>query len=201
MNMAAARAESDFTTARKAMIDSQLRVSGVNDEPVLAALSDVPRENHVPESLHAFAYIDRAVALGDGHSLAAPLFYGRLLSEAQVARGDRVLVVDAGSGYLTALVRTLADTVETIDPAEAAAKSRKGGEFSLLLIDGAVEQVPASLAARLADGARVVTGMVSRGVTRLALGRKAGGEVALLPLAEMGIPVLSEFDAPKGWSF
>ena len=201
MNVAAARAEIDFTAARKAMIDSQLRVSGVNEEPVLAAMASVPREDHVPEAARAFAYIDRAVALGDGHFLAAPLFYGRLLGEAQVARDDRVLVVDAGSGYLPALARTLADTVESADPAEASAKNRKRGDFSLLLIDGAVEQVPASLAARLADGARVVTGMVSRGVTRLAYGRKVGGEVALLPLAEMGIPILAEFDIPKGWSF
>ena len=141
------------------------------------------------------------MALGDGHFLAAPLFYGRLLGEAQAARDDRALVVAAGSGYLTALARTLADTVESADPAEASAKNRKRGDFSLLLIDGAVEQVPASLAARLADGARVVTGMVSRGVTRLAYGRKVGGEVALLPLAEMGIPILAEFDIPKGWSF
>jgi protein-L-isoaspartate(D-aspartate) O-methyltransferase len=46
-----------------------------------------------------------------------------------------------------------------------------------------------------------VTGLVERGVTRLAIGRKAAGAVALLPLAEMGIPVLAEFAAPKRWSF
>ena len=39
------------------------------------------------------------------------------------------------------------------------------------------------------------------GVTRLAIGRKAAGQVALLPLAELGIPVLPEFAAPTGWSF
>ncbi len=49
--------------------------------------------------------------------------------------------------------------------------------------------------------ARVVTGLVVRGLTRLAAGRKAAGEVALVPLAEIGIPVLPEFAAPKGWSF
>jgi protein-L-isoaspartate(D-aspartate) O-methyltransferase len=40
-----------------------------------------------------------------------------------------------------------------------------------------------------------------RGVTRFAAGRKAAGEVALWPLAEMGIPVLPEFAVPKRWSF
>jgi protein-L-isoaspartate(D-aspartate) O-methyltransferase len=38
-------------------------------------------------------------------------------------------------------------------------------------------------------------------VTRLAIGRRSGDDVALLPLAEIGIPRLGEFDQPKGWSF
>ena len=69
------------------------------------------------------------------------------------------------------------------------------------VIDGAIETLPAALVTRLADGGRLVTGLIERGVTRLATGRKAAGEVALLPLAEIGIPVLPEFAAPKRWSF
>lgn len=201
MNVAAARAETDFPTARRAMIDCQLRVSGVSEEPVLAAMASVPRENYVPESARAYAYIDRAVPLANGRSIAAPLFYGRLLGEARISGQDKILVVDAGSGYLAALATALASSVEVVDPVEAVAKSRKRGDFTLLLIDGAVEELPAPLVARLGDGARVVTGLVSRGLTRLAVGRKAGGEIALLPLAEMGIPQLPEFAAAKGWSF
>ena len=73
--------------------------------------------------------------------------------------------------------------------------------MSLILVDGAIEQLPAGLAGRLGEGGRIVTGLVERGVTRLAVGRKVAGEVALLPLAEIGIPVLAEFAAPRRWSF
>lgn len=201
MNMAAVRAEQDSATARKAMIDCQLRVSGVNEEFVLNAMMRVAREDFVPAQVRALAYIDRAVPLGEGRFLAAPLFHGRMLSEARPTQADSVLVVDGGSGYLPELVRPLAGSVEVIDPAGAVAKIRKKGEFTLLLIDGAIEQLPDSLAARLAEGGRVVTGLVSRGVTRLAIGRKAAGRIALLPVIEMGVPVLPEFAAPKGWSF
>lgn len=187
--------------ARKAMIDSQLRVSGVNDEAVLAAMAKVAREDFVPQASRGVAYVDRAVPLGDGRFLAAPLVQGRMLAEAAPTRDDRVLVIDGGSGYLPALLRQITETVEAVDPASAAAASRKQGNFSLLLVDGAIEQFPASLANRLADGARVVTGLVERGVTRLATGRKVAGEVALMPLAEIGIPVLPEFNAPKSWKF
>lgn len=186
-------------TARRAMIDSQLRVSGVNDPAVLAAFEAVDREAFVPDALKGGAYIDRALPLGDGAMLAAPLVHGRMLTEAAPRPDEAVLVVSA-SGYLAALVSALGCAVTTVTPAEAAA-ARKGAQVSLLLIDGAIEQLPAGLAARLADGGRVVTGTVERGVTRLAAGTKVGGAVALLPLADMGIPVLAEFAAPRTWSF
>jgi protein-L-isoaspartate(D-aspartate) O-methyltransferase len=94
----------------------------------------------------------------------------------------------------------LAGSLDVVDPAQAA-KKRNGGAYSLVVIDGAIEALPKALAAQLADGGRIVTGLVERGVTRLATGRKAAGAVTLLPVAEIGIPVLSEFAAPKRWRF
>ena len=189
----------DSSAARKAMIDSQLRPSGVNDEWLLAAMGCVPREDFVPAGARGHAYIDRAVPLGDGHALPAPLFHGRMLSEAAPRRDDRILVVSCGSDYLAALLRTLDGNVTVVSAADAAAGVK--GTFSLILIDGAIEQLPAALAAALDEGGRIVTGMTQRGVTRLTSGRKIGGAVALVPLADMGIPVLAEFAAPKSWSF
>ncbi len=196
----AAPSITDFAAARRAMIDSQLRTSGVNEPWVLARMAAVPREDFVLPATRAVAYIDRAVPLADGRMLAAPLVHARMLAEARPTAADRVLVVDGGSGYLPALLEGLAQSVAVISP-EDAIKGARSGDFTLLLIDGAIEQIPATLAKRLVDGARVVTGMSDSGVTRLAVGRKSGDGVALLPLAEMGIPHLPAFDKPKAWSF
>jgi protein-L-isoaspartate(D-aspartate) O-methyltransferase len=186
--------------ARKAMIDSQLRTSGVNAESVLRRMSEVARERFVPPTAQGYAYIDRAIALGDGRYLAAPVVQGMMLQEAKPTGSDKVLLVDGGSGYVAELLRPLVGSLEVLAPGDAAGKSRKG-DFTLLMIDGAIEQLPDALAARLADAARVVTGLIDNGITRLAIGRKATGTVSLLPLAELGIPVLPEFAAPKRWSF
>lgn len=196
----AARPAPDFDAARRAMVDSQLRTSGVTEPWVLSRMTAVPREDFVAAQLRESAYIDRALPVDGGGMLAAPLFYGRLLSEGKPTADDRVLVVDGGSGYLPALLQGLCAKVDAI-PAEGAAGSRKKGDYTLLLVDGAAEELPASLAARLSDDARVVTGTVTNGVTRLAIGRKTAGAIALLPLAEMGIPRLAAFDKPKVWSF
>ena len=195
----------DYSAARRAMIDSQLRVSGVNHERVLAAMAKVAREDHVPAEARGHAYIDRAIPMDGGGALPAPLVQGLMLSEALPAAGDRVLVVSSGSTYLAALVEAMGALVDSIDAADAGAAKRgvkRGGQpYDLLLIDGAIEQLPAELAAAVAEGGQVVTGLVLRGVTRLASGRKLGGAVQLLPLAEVGIPVLGQFARAKSWSF
>jgi len=185
--------------ARRAMIDSQLRTSGVNEPWVLAAMANVAREDFVPPEMRAAAYIDRAVPLGNGRFLAAPLVQGRMLGEAEPTKQDATLLVGDGNGYLAALLRPLVGSLDVVDPADA--KTEKSGAYSLIVIDGAIEELPAALAAQLSEGGRVVTGLVVRGVTRLATGRKTAGQVALLPLTEIGIPVLPEFAAPKRWSF
>lgn len=190
----------DTRIARRAMIDSQLRTSGVNEEYVLARMLAVPREDFLPAEKVAQAYIDRAVMLGEGGHLAAPLFYGKLLLEAAPTSETRVLVVSGGTGYLASLIAPLAGAVTEITAAEAAAL-QGAGEYDLIVIDGAIEQLPEGLAAALADNGRIVTGLVLRQVTRLASGGRIAGSVSLQPLEDLGIPVLPAFAAPKRWTF
>lgn len=193
------KTRSDYSAARKAMIDSQLRTSGVNDAFVLERMGSVPREEYVPDTAKGTAYMDRAIRLADGGFLPAPLFHGAMLAEARPTREDSVLVIDGGSGYLAALVEPLVKSVRTVSPDEAL-KAKKG-DYSLILVDGAIGHVPANMARLVAEGGRIVTGLVERGVTRLATGRKSGKALALLPLAEMGVPRMGAFDKPESWSF
>lgn len=193
--------EKTQAAARKAMLDSQLRTSGVNAPYVLARMDEVPRENFVPENARGIAYIDRAITVGNGRYLAAPLVQGLMLQQARPAPADKALLVDGGSGYMAELLRPLVGSLEVRSPADAVAASRKKGDFTLLVIEGAIEHFPDGLAQRLAEDGRVTCGILQDGLTRLATGRKAAGEVALLPLAEIGIPVLPEFARKKEWSF
>lgn len=191
----------DFAAARRAMVDSQLRTSGVNEDYVLARMGTVPREDFVPAAARGTAYMDRAIPLGEGKFLSAPLVHARMLVEAEPRASDRVLLVDGGSGYLPELIRPLVGKLDVISPDEATGSSRKRATYSLLLVDGAIEDFPEALVKRVEQGGRVVTGIVKKGVTRLAVGRRVGARVSLLPLAEIGIALLPEFAKPKEWSF
>lgn len=208
----------ESTVARRAMIDSQLRVSGVNDPAVLAAMDSVARELFVPAERRAVAYADRAIPLGNGRVLAPALSHGQMLIEAQPTGDDKTLIVGGSTGYLAAVVAQLVGSLHVVesDAALVAAAPAKAGEwtagplakgaeqgapYSLILIDGAVEQVPAELVTQLADDGRIVTGLIENGVCRLAVGRKVAGSLALLPVAEIDFVLLAEFAAPRKWSF
>ncbi len=189
----------DLSAVRRAMIDSQLRVSGINQDWLLERFAKTAREDFVPVTARSHAYIDRAIPLTKASAIPAPLIQAMLLTEAAPQPGDRVLVISP-AGYLAALVEPLVQSVETASAAEAIARQSMD-KFSLILIDGAIEAMPPGLVDALQDGGRIATGLILRGVTRLAVGHKIDGKVELAPLAEVGIPVMAEFATPKIWSF
>src|SRR5690349_19853880 len=107
--------EQNFEAMRRAMVDSQLRTTGVNDPRVVAAMAEVPRERFVPVERRGLAYMDRPVALGAGRALNIPEATGLLLTAAAVRASDKVLLVGAGSGYAAALLEKLAAHVVALE--------------------------------------------------------------------------------------
>ncbi len=78
---------------------------------------------------------------------------------------------------------------------------RKGAPYDVVLIDGAVSAVPTAISAQLADGGRLLAGLIDRGVTRLALGRKSGQGVSLVAFADLEAVELPGFSSPESFSF
>ncbi|MGC4249981.1 MAG: protein-L-isoaspartate O-methyltransferase [Sphingobium sp.] len=208
--------EQNFSSMRTAMVESQLRTSDVDDPRVIAVMARVPREDFLPAERRAMAYIDRAVPLSGGRALNPPLATGRLLKEAQVEAGDKVLLVGAATGYSAALLVELGALVTAVEeeggPEIAVpgvtvvrrpliAGAADGAPYDVLFIDGAVQDVPAALVAQIAEGGRVVTGLVERGVTRLCSGRVVAGALGLVRLADIEMVVLPGFAAPERFTF
>lgn len=208
--------EQNFSSMRTAMVESQLRTSDVDDQRVIAVMNHVPREEYLPVERRAMAYIDRPVPLSNGRSLNPPLVTGRLLKEAQLQPGDKVLLIGAATGYSAALLVALDAKVTAVeeeggpeisvpgvDVVRGAlnAGAAAGAPYDVLFIDGAVEEVPATLVQQLVDGGRVVTGVVERGVTRLNSGRVVAGVLGLSALSDMEMVVLPGFAAPEQFIF
>jgi protein-L-isoaspartate(D-aspartate) O-methyltransferase len=186
----------DYHLARRAMVESQLRPQAVTDAAVLAAMDTVPREDFVPAEARAFAYFDRSIPLADGGAMMPPAALGRLLSEASPQAGEAALVIGPATGYAAALLSAIGLDVKQAAPGEV-----PSGKFDLILIEGAIEEFPDSLAAKLAAGGRVATALVDRGVTRLAIGTSVGGAISLRTVADADVAPLAAYQRPRSFTF
>ncbi len=207
----------DFAAAREAMVESQLRPQGVTDAGVLDAMGEIAREKFLPSHTRPLAYADRAVALSDGRFLPAPAVLGQLLTQMRPEPGQRALVVGAGTGYSAAVlsamglrVTAIESDVEllqstgpgaTVTQGDLEAGAPNEGPFDQILIDGAVGFIPDALVAQLADGGRLGTALIDRGLTRLIIGRKAGDAFGYLSIGDAGVPALPGFSRPQAFSF
>jgi protein-L-isoaspartate(D-aspartate) O-methyltransferase len=208
----------DFAAARVAMVESQLRPQGVTDPAVISAMGSVERERFLPDHTRPLAYVDRAVSIGDGRFLSSPAVLGQLLTEMAPAAGERALVVGAGSGYSSAILKHIGLEVVALESSkDLAMRARdlgietvqgpleagwaRGAPYDLILIDGAVETIPDAIIGQLAENGRLGTSLVDRGVTRLIVGRKSGGAFGYLSLGDAGTPALPGFSRPKAFTF
>lgn len=208
----------DFAAAREAMIESQLRPQGVTDPAVLGAMALVQRENFLPSHTRPLAYVDRGVAIGEGRFLAAPAVLGQLLTQMKPQPGQSALVVGAGTGYSAMVLAAMDLQVVALESnADLAAVAREQGleviqgpleaglqktaPYDQILIDGAVETIPDVIIEQLAEGGRLGTAIVDRGITRLVVGRKVGGAFGTLSFGDAGVPALPGFSRPKAFTF
>lgn len=216
------RTRPDYEAMRHAMVVSQLRTSAVSDPRIVDAMGDLPREGFVPLAQAAIAYRDAPLPLGGGRAINAPLITGRLLVAAELRSTDRVLLIGAAMGYAAAVAaRVVASVVALEENAALAAAARDAiadpkvtvvegplnagwainAPYDVIVIDGAVETIPDAIAEQLVPGGRLVTGLVDRGVTRLALGRRTPGGFGTVDFADLDCVILPGFARPKTFQF
>ncbi|MFV0368659.1 MAG: protein-L-isoaspartate O-methyltransferase family protein [Hyphomicrobiaceae bacterium] len=216
----------DVALQRKNMVESQVRPSDITDRQILNALSDVPREAFLPTALKSIAYIDESLPLSKAESgspargMMAPRTFAKLLQYAAIEQGDVVLDVGAMTGYSAAVIARLAQTVVALEEntvlAETATKTLEQlgvdnaavvtgdlavgypleGPYDAIVIEGAVEEIPAGLLDQLKEGGRLVAieaGLPSAGVVWTRFGRNFDRRIAFQATA----PAVPGFEKKK----
>ena len=161
-----------LTDARNRMVDSQVRPNRVSDPRILDAMRHLRRERFLPDAQLALAYADQNVPLGGGRVMLQPLALARLVQAAEPLPGEKVLVAAAGTGYSAAVFAALGCDVTALEEPgalldiartalAASAPGVKlvsgslpagwpaGAPYDIILIDGAVPEVPANIAGQL----------------------------------------------------
>ena len=217
----------DFALARRNMVEGQLRPNRVTNAGLLAAAATLPREQFLPDGLRAVAYADDDVPLGNGRYLVEPMVLARLIQALQPRDTDKAMVVAAGPGYGAALLAGLVKSIVAVesDAALAAAAARNlkslglanvelrtapmeqgavdGGPYDLILIEGAVRQVPQALLDQLAHGGRLATVVAgpTGAVGTAQLFIKEAGIASARPLFDAGTPALPGFAPAPRFTF
>lgn len=112
-------------SARTQMTYQQIRAWSVLPPETLAVFEQLPREQFVPEAWRGSAYADLAIPLGDGQHMLTPTVVGRLLQALSPARGDSILEIGTGSGYLTACLALLGSKVHSLEIRPALARQAR----------------------------------------------------------------------------
>jgi len=162
------------------MVREQIAARGVTDPKVLAALAAVPREAFVPAAYLGRGREDRPRPLGHGQTLSQPYIVAFMAEALELAPGDTVLDVGAGSGYAAAVLARLAGAVHAVEllpalAAQAEATLRNldignievhcadgalgwpdGGPYDAIHVACAALDIPPALIEQLKEGGRLV---------------------------------------------
>lgn len=212
----------DFAARRTVMVDTQVRPSDVTRYPIIAAMLAVPREAYVPDALREAAYIGENLTLAPGRVLLEPRTLAKMIDALQLGPGDLVADLAPATGYSTALLSRIVQTVVAVEPdegfaAEAEALLARHGAgnavvenlpaeggapahapYDAILIQGGIEAWPEALGEQLREGGRVVALFVDArapaGLGTVRLGVRHGGMISWRDLFHAGAPVLSGFE-------
>ena len=211
----------DYAAARTNMIESQVRPNGITDRRIIAAMEAIAREDFVPESRKAVAYVDEDVLLVPAAGAAAPRYlieamaFARMLQQAAVKPSEKVLVVGAASGYGAAVIAALAAKVVALESdaglvAQARvnlrhftnvkliegtleAGVRSEAPFDVIVLEGRVANVPQTLLDQLGDGGRLIGVVGETEMAKACVYTSTGGAIATRDIFDASVAALPGF--------
>jgi protein-L-isoaspartate(D-aspartate) O-methyltransferase len=105
----------DYSELRRRMVERQLRRRGLDNETVLAAMGEVPREEFVPPAARVSAYADGPLAIGAGQTISQPYIVALMTSLVEPEPGKRILEIGSGSGYQAAVLAACGCEVYSVE--------------------------------------------------------------------------------------
>jgi len=213
----------DFASARRHMVDGQVRTTDVTDLRVISAMLEVPREKFMPSAVSALAYLDLDVPVGERRRLLRPMVLAKLIQAAELQATDRVLDAGCATGYGAAVLAQIAAQVIALEQDAGLAKAAaaalaaqanvsvvsgplaegwaQGGPYDVVVLEGATEVAPHVLCQQLKDGGRLVCVLGSGPDSKAMLYRRSGAEVGGLAVFDATAPLLPGFAETPVFAF
>jgi protein-L-isoaspartate(D-aspartate) O-methyltransferase len=215
----------DATTARRLMVDGQIRTADVTDAALLDALLTVPREQFLPPALAPLAYLDADIPLGKGRALLRPMVLAKLIQAAPIRTGERILDIGCATGYSAAILARLGAFVVALEEDADLATAAKtalaavgttnaqfvvgplaagwsaGGPYDGILLNGAAEVIPEVLGDQLKPGGWLVGVGGRPPACKGMVYRVTEGSLVGRPIFDAAATLLPGFRAPARFVF
>jgi protein-L-isoaspartate(D-aspartate) O-methyltransferase len=210
--------EGDSYGGYRGQLVESLQRKGVRDLAVLRAVRMVPRHLFVPESVRHRAYDDVALPIGNGQTISQPYVQARYLELLALTGRERVLEIGTGSGYQTALLALLAESVFSVERIQGLAQSartaleaagirngivlvgdgtlgwRPFAPYDAILVAAASPEIPAPLVEQLAPGGKMVIPVGDRSAQTLTVVHRVADEIRTTTVADVRfVPLLGQF--------
>jgi protein-L-isoaspartate(D-aspartate) O-methyltransferase len=193
------------------MIKGQLATNGIHNEAVVNAIASVDRSFFVPEYAKDSAYVDEELRMCNNRYLLEPLLFASMINYAEIEKNHKVLDIGSGYGYSSAIIAHLANEVYALEESpelvsasrkKFAAKSIENVEaisaplengyaahapYDRIIINGALQSIPASIESQLVEGG-IIVGLIAssknfatkKTLASIVVGKKTDGSVGYL---------------------
>jgi len=182
------------------MVKRQLMARDITNERVLEAFGEVPRHRFVPEADQSRAYQDHPLSIEAGQTISQPYMVALMTQCLALGGWETVLEIGTGSGYQTAMLAELAETIYTIERIEELSTRAQGiladlgyanvsfrvgdgslgwpeaGPFDRIIVTAAAPHIPETLKSELVDGGLLVVPVGPREGQQLMVIRRDGEE-------------------------
>tara|TARA_B100000676_G_scaffold312933_2_gene389999 strand:- start:1817 stop:2464 length:648 start_codon:yes stop_codon:yes gene_type:complete len=213
----------------KNMIDGQLKPMGINDEIILQAFKDVPRELFIDEEKSSLSYHEGNILIKDNRWLLSSMVIARLINCVSISNEDIILEIGSCSGYTTAILEKLCSLVVGVEYdkklrdiannalAKIGANSAiivdgnhkegniKSAPYDKIFIFGSVPSIPDTLFNQLSDKGALITVIKDqsnpKSCGKAVVFKKNKDIISSSKVFDVEIPFMDGFDIEEGFSF
>ena len=215
----------DSHLLNKNMIEGQIKPIGGMKKNILEAFSSINRDDFVPPNLKENSFSEKNLFLKRNRFVLKANLIAKIISALNISNEENVLVIGSSTGYSSAIISRLAETVISIEEdkellnfSEEAVKKNgidnivfinnamidgcsEQGPFNAIIIEGSIDEVPMKILNQLEQGGRLIAMINDNGISNVIEYQKKNNTFTERFLFSCSAPKLKSFDKRKSFSF
>jgi len=215
----------DSNLLNKNMVEGQIKPIGGIQKNILEAFSSINRDDFVPKHLKDNSFSERNLFLERDRFILKANLTAKIVSALNISNEENVLIIGSSTGYSSAIISRLAETVisieedkELLDFSEGAVKNNgidnivfinnkmiegcsDQGPFNAIIIEGAIDEVPPKILNQLEHNGRLIAMINDNGISNVIEYQKKNNTFTERFLFSCSAPKLKSFDKRKSFSF